>query len=241
VTLVTESGRWIGIAAVDRDLLQAPVFDSFANPARLIVLGGPRTRAVSFLGRGKPAVALVDRDGTIMVDREYLADPDGVTLLPGAAAGLALFASHGVGLVVLTNQSGVGSGRITPSQLAQVHARLREVLAAEGVALEGIYSCIHATDAGCDCRKPATGLARQAAADLGLALDGAVVAGDKPADVTLARRLGVPAFLVTTGCGESTLVDPAIQADYVVDGLDDMARICLHPAGLATVAPPPND
>ncbi len=242
VTLVTGSERWVGIAAVDRELLQHASLDPDTwNPGSLIALGGPRARTVAFPGHRPLTAVLLDRDGTIIVDRDYLADPERVTLLPGAAAGLRLLASQQLRLVVLTNQSGVGRGRISLAQLGLVHGRLRAVLTAEGIILAGIYSCPHRSDAGCNCRKPATGLALRAASELDFDIEGAVVAGDKPADIALARRLGVPAFLVTTCYGGSTLTDPTIQADYLVDGLDEMARICLHPAGLAVAAPPPND
>ena len=72
--------------------------------------------------------------------------------------------------------------------------------------------------------------------ELGLSLDQAVAVGDKPADLGLARRLGVPGFLVTTSYGAVTLEQGDVPADYVVDGLDDLARISCHPAGLAMAA-----
>jgi D-glycero-D-manno-heptose 1,7-bisphosphate phosphatase len=238
-TLVVEGSRWTGIAAVDRVRLPGLPYDDFWNVPRLHALGS--TRAIEFPGTPPFGTALLDRDGTIIEDRDYLADPEGVSLLPGAVAGLQSFAAHGVRLVVLTNQSGVGSGRISLAQLDMVHDRLRDLLAREGVTLDGIYSCIHPSDAGCACRKPAVGLVQQAVAELGFRLDQAVVAGDKPADLALARGLGVPAFLVATGSGLTTLTERTIQADYVVDGLDELARICLHPAGLAVPAPCPTD
>ncbi len=236
VTLVTKSDRWDGIAAIDMALVQDPRLPGAWNPSRLIALGGPQARAVSFPGVTAPTAVLLDRDGTIIVDHDYLRAPEGVTLLPGAANGLRLLAAHGAALVVITNQSGIGRGRLTRAQVDAVHGRLRSLLGVEGISLAGIYVCPHRDDEGCDCRKPGDRLARQAALDLGISLDQAVVVGDKPADLGLARRLKVPAFLVTTGYGAATLVQGDVAADYVVDGLDDMARIACHPAGLAMPA-----
>jgi D-glycero-D-manno-heptose 1,7-bisphosphate phosphatase len=237
VTLLVSHSRWTGIAAVDRSLVAGTLTQGAWSLRRLYALAPP-TAVSADMGRA-PQTAFLDRDGTIIEDRDYLADPEGVSLLPGAAEGLRMLAADGTKLVVLTNQSGVGSGRITIEQLGRVNQRLREVLEAKGVTLDGIYCCVHRSDAGCDCRKPATGLARRAAADLGIMPDRSLVVGDKASDLGLARALGAPAFLVTTGYGPSTLTDRTVSADYVVDGLDQVARICCHPSGLAVPVEPP--
>jgi histidinol-phosphate phosphatase family protein len=176
-------------------------------------------------------VVLLDRDGTIIEDRDYLNDPEGVTLLPAAVRGLRRLAQGQRRLVVLTNQSGVASGRIDPANLLAVHHRLNDLLNMAGVTLEGIYICPHGSDEGCSCRKPEVGLAQRAAAELGFDLSQAAMIGDKPSDLALARRLGIPAILVTTGKGEATEVAGA-SADYVVDSLDEAADLLLDPAGL---------
>ncbi len=145
--------------------------------------------------------AFLDRDGTIIVDRGYLNDPDGVELLPGAAEGLLLLRELGFLLVVVTNQSGVGRGRLTRSDLAAVNRRMLELLERGGVALDGICCCVHREDQGCPCRKPGTALAREAARRLWLDLAECVVIGDKTSDVMLGRRLGCTSILVNTGIG----------------------------------------
>lgn len=237
---------WGGVAAIDDN----PVGDVRATlphtptMATWRQVAGSRLHAIAFPLRPHPSIALLDRDGTIIEDRAYLADPDGVTLLPGAVEGLRQLREAGWCLVVITNQSGIGSGRITPAQLAAVNQRMVALLAVAGVTLDGIYACPHRPDEGCACRKPGTGLADQAAADLGLTLAHSIVVGDKAIDLALARRLGVPAFLVTTGDGATTVAANSVTADYVVDGLDAVARISTHPAGLAraiTLAPEGED
>ena len=184
---------------------------------------------------GVPAprrVALLDRDGTVIEDRHYLADASGVSLLPGALEGLRALSAAGIMLVILTNQSGVARGRITPAQLDAVHDRLHALLSAGGVTLAGIFSCPHAPGEGCACRKPADGLSRQAAGQLGFRLTESVVVGDKPSDLELGHRLGVPAILVGTGAGPATLQSGAAGADYLVDDLSGLAGLLTHPAGL---------
>lgn len=144
---------------------------------------------------------LLDRDGTINVERGYLADPADLELIRGAADGLRQLRELGLGLVVITNQSGIGRGLFDAGQLALVHDRLRRLLAAEGVSLDGIYVCPHHPDDRCTCRKPQTGLAQQAARELGFAGSETFVIGDKPSDVRLGHNIGATTVLVRTGYG----------------------------------------
>lgn len=236
ITVVMRGSEWSGVAAVDRSLLRdGQIEDALTLP--LLHSLGP-VAPIAFPGTPALRTALLDRDGTINVDRHYLADPEGVALLPGALKGLAALQAAGIRLAVISNQSGVGAGRIRPEALARVNQRLLDILGRGGVRLDGIYCCLHQAGAGCSCRKPLPELAHRAARELGLDLTRAIVAGDKAADVGLARALGVPAFLATTGHGTATLKAGAVAADYVVDGLDELARICTHPAGLVQPAAP---
>ena len=84
-------------------------------------------------------VALIDRDGTIIVDKVYLSDPDGIEFAPGAIDGLRLLRDAGFALVLITNQSGIARGYFDAARLEQIHDRLRSMLAAEGLALAAIY------------------------------------------------------------------------------------------------------
>jgi D-glycero-D-manno-heptose 1,7-bisphosphate phosphatase len=135
-------------------------------------------------------VVVLDRDGTLVVDRHYLCDPAGLEFLPGAAAALRHLSQFGYRIVVITNQSGIGRGLITPAQLQAMNQRLQDMVKAAGAQLAGIYCCPHAPDAGCQCRKPAQGLMLQAAAELQFEPARAVVVGDQDSDVEFGRRAG---------------------------------------------------
>ena len=138
----------------------------------------------------------LDRDGTIVADRHYLSDPDGLELLPNALDGLRELRESGARLVVVTNQSGVGRGYFPAESVERMHERLRELLAAGGVEVDGIYVCPHAPADGCDCRKPEPGLFLRAADDLGLDLPSSFVLGDKDGDVEAGRRIGATPILI---------------------------------------------
>lgn len=167
-------------------------------------------------------VVVLDRDGTIVVDRDYLDDPAGLSFLPGAAEGLQRLYANGLRLVVITNQSGVARGRFDLNRLAQIHSRFNEMVSLAGAHLEGIYFCPHGPDEGCACRKPATGLLEQAASQLGFELSSVIVIGDKESDIELGRRVGAPTILIRA----DTATGPgATAADFVVSDLRQAARV----------------
>lgn len=167
----------------------------------------------------RPA-AFLDRDGTLIVEREYLADPAGVELVPGAADALRRLRQAGYALVLVTNQSGIGRGLYTTADFAAVQARLEQDLAAAGVALDGVYVCPHAPHAGCDCRKPGLALFLQATAELDLDLAASVFIGDRLRDVEPAARLGGRGLLVGTGYG----ADESSRAGEGVEVVRDLAE-----------------
>lgn len=168
--------------------------------------------------------ALLDRDGTIIVERHYLADPQQVELLPGAAEGMKMLQDRGIGLVLVTNQSGIGRGYFDLGTLKRIHARLVELLAAEEVVLDGIFFCPHKPDNGCDCRKPAQGMVRRAVERFGFAAAESFVIGDNEGDIELGRRAGATTFLVRTGYGERVEKSPACAPDFVVDDVLEAAH-----------------
>lgn len=166
---------------------------------------------------------MLDRDGTIIVERHYLSRPDQVELLPGSASGLRAMRNMGCGLLVLTNQSGIGRGYFDMEALKKVNGRMAELLAAEGVELDGIYFCPHTPEQGCECRKPAIGLALQAAADHGFDLATGFVVGDKRCDVDLGRNIGARSILVRTGYGNEEARRPDLKVDRICHDLADAA------------------
>jgi len=165
----------------------------------------------------RPGV-LIDRDGTLIEDRDYLADPAGVQLFPGGAEAIAAMNRAGVPIALVSNQSGIGRGYFTEADLAAVERRVQEVLAAAGARLDGLYHCPHAPEAGCACRKPAPAMAIAAARDLGLDLARSFVIGDKRADVELGRAVGARAILVRTGYGREAEA-MGVPADHTCDDL----------------------
>jgi histidinol-phosphate phosphatase family protein len=140
-------------------------------------------------GVGGRAVFL-DRDGTLIEDVGYPRDPDQVLFLDGAIEALRALRDSGFRLVVVSNQSGIGRGLITPAEAAAVHERFAAELAAAGVVLDDSGYCPHAPGDGCACRKPQPGLLLDAARRLDLDLTASFMVGDKDSDVGAGRRAG---------------------------------------------------
>jgi histidinol-phosphate phosphatase family protein len=171
-------------------------------------------------------IVFLDRDGTLNQDEGYMSDPDRLVLLPGAVEAVAALNAAGVKAAVITNQSGVGRGLVTPEALAQVHERLVALFARRGARLNGIYSCPHRPEDGCECRKPGTALAIRAARDLGVDASRSAVIGDKAADLELGRRLGGRSILVRSGEGRKTESELSAAAGphYIAEGVYDAVQ-----------------
>lgn len=150
----------------------------------------------------RPAV-FCDRDGTIIAERDYLSDPAGVELIPGAADGLRTLHEAGFALVIVTNQSGIARGLYTDADYTAVAARVEEVLARDGVRIDSVQYCPHHPDitGPCPCRKPDIGMYSTAAEELGIDLRASYYIGDKLTDVLPALELGGKGILVRTGYG----------------------------------------
>jgi len=166
---------------------------------------------------------VLDRDGTIIVERNYLSDPDQVELLPNAIAGLRAMRNQGLGLVIVTNQSGIGRGYFDEARLSRIHERLHGMFQEADLTVDGVYYCPHTPDDDCACRKPRPGLIEQAAQDLHFRPADCVVIGDKACDIQLGQRVGATTILVRTGYGEQELKKLDPPPDAVVADLAEAA------------------
>lgn len=173
------------------------------------------------------AAALLDRDGTIIADEHYLADPDRVTLLPGAAEAIRMLAAAGVPTLVCSNQSGIARGIVSLEQHRAVRLRVARVLEDEGASLLDSFFCPHHEDftGPCPCRKPGTLMFEQAAALHQLDLSRSLFVGDKLRDVSPAAAFGGAGYLVRSS---DTPPDDVARAErdghVVVESLLDAAR-----------------
>jgi len=164
----------------------------------------------------------VDRDGTLIVEKNYLSDPDEVQLVDGAIDGLKRARRLGLKIVIVSNQSGVARGLFSIDDVEKVNGRILELLAVEGVMVDGVYfspfhhnGIVAEYSRRSNCRKPAAGMAEEAAAQLGIDLRRSYMVGDKPDDIYFAQVFGGKPILVRTGYGLES--EKQLQTQRTID------------------------
>lgn len=187
----------------------------------------------------QPAVFL-DRDGVIIENRaRYVRAWADVAFLPGALAALATLSRAPLAVVIVTNQSAVGRGLLSESEAEAINAGLLAAIRAAGGRVDAVYLCPHTDADGCDCRKPAPGLLRRAAAELDLDLPRSVLIGDALSDLAAGRAAGVGRVaLVRTGRGAEQEHLAAGQRLDVFDNLADALAALLPPASALAYSNP---
>lgn len=179
----------------------------------------------------KDRAIFVDKDGTLVHDVPYSADPAQIRLLPGAADGLRRLTAAGYLVVIVSNQSGVARGHFTEDALPAVEQKLREILELEGIPLAGFYYCPHYVQGvvpeyaiECACRKPQPGMLRLAAHERSIDLKASWMIGDRAEDVEAGRRAGcrtvwIPSATPTSpeaGRANHRAVDLAEAAGFIL-------------------------
>ena len=147
----------------------------------------------------------LDRDGTIIEDKNYLCDPKDVVLFPGAAAALKKLQDAGFKLFIVSNQSGVGRGYFTLAEVEKVNERVTAEFAQDGVRFEKIYIAPEAPEAPSRGRKPSPQFLFDARDEFGVDLSQSYFVGDKLSDLECGWNAGVKkSILVRTGSGAET-------------------------------------
>lgn len=166
-------------------------------------------------------LVLLDRDGVINHDSsEYIKSPTEWNPIPGVMEAIARLTQMRCRVVVCTNQSGIARGLFTESTLGDIHATMLQQAASAGGLIDAVYYCPHAPDAGCDCRKPKTGMLEQAFADYPATLDRVWFLGDSKRDMQAALTFGCQPLLVRTGNGSQH--ESAVRALGVNNIFDDL-------------------
>jgi D-glycero-D-manno-heptose 1,7-bisphosphate phosphatase len=168
----------------------------------------------------------LDRDGTINEERHYLHRPEDMVLFAGAGAALQRLQQAGFKLIIVSNQSGVGRGYFTLTDVERVNERLVSDLAREGVRIDAIYVAPEAPEAPSRGRKPSPQFLFDAREQFTLDLAASYMIGDKLIDLQCGWNAGLRrCILVRTGYGRETETKHAHDLDkaVVVDALDGAA------------------
>ncbi len=167
----------------------------------------------------------LDRDGTLIEDKDYLHLPEEVVIYPGAGAALRRLQDAGFKLIMVTNQSGVGRGYFPIEDVHRVHEHLARELARDGVRFEKIYIAPEAPDAPSRGRKPSPEFLFDARDEFQLDLAQCHIIGDKLIDLECGWNAGVKqTFLVRTGYGAKVEKKGGLKNAVVVEGLAEAAE-----------------
>ena len=162
----------------------------------------------------------LDRDGTLIVEKNYLHKPEEVVIYPGSAEALRRLTEAGYLIIMITNQSGVGRGYFTLEDVNRVHSHINGELAKGGARIEKIYIAPEAPDKPSRGRKPSPQFLFDARDEFGIDLGQSFMIGDKLIDLECGWNAGVArSILVRTGYGAKVEREPGLEKALVVDDL----------------------
>jgi D-glycero-D-manno-heptose 1,7-bisphosphate phosphatase len=173
----------------------------------------------------------LDRDGTLIAEKNYLSRAEDVVIFPATSAGLKRLCAAGFKLFIISNQSGVGRGYFTLDDVARVNEHLCREFARDGVRFEKIYIAPEAPDKPGRGRKPSPQFLFDARDEFDLDLEESFMIGDKLIDLECGWNAGVKkSILVRTGYGaelEREGADKLTRA-VIVDDLNGAAEWILR-------------
>ena len=170
--------------------------------------------------------AFLDRDGTVIKLVHHLTDPGDVKLIAGAGDAIRRLRAAGWKVIVITNQSVIGRGKLTEAGLANVHAVMAAQLAADGTEVDDLYFCPLAPTQNDQrviedpMRKPGPGMLLKAAQDHDLDLARSWMVGDSLSDMLAGRNAGCRSLVVRTGYGHKVETDFDAEAANLAEAAE---------------------
>jgi len=174
----------------------------------------------------------LDRDNTLIEDPGYINHPDQVKLLEGVAEALIELKAIGYKLIVVSNQSAVARGIVTEKILAQIHDRLKQLLAERGAYLDRIYYCPYHPDGivpkyrkESDWRKPNPGMLLTAADQMDIELSQSWMIGNSNRDIEAGLRAGCKTILINRFSDYKQLRPSDPKPDYRAVNIKEATNI----------------
>jgi len=182
----------------------------------------------------KKAVFL-DKDGTLIKNVSYNADPALIQFVPYAFEALQILKQYEFLFVIITNQPGIAFAYFTEIELNKVREHIKEKLQQQGIDIIGFYYCphhrsgiLHSYAIDCNCRKPAPGLFFKAASDMNIDLSQSWMIGDILNDVEAGNKAGCKTILINNGNETEWLLNESRTPDYTVKNLKEAAEIIIR-------------
>jgi D-glycero-D-manno-heptose 1,7-bisphosphate phosphatase len=216
-------------AAFPAALLSPPAYPPLQSRRDSLILRSVMTTSAVFW----------DRDNTLIEDPGYLSDPEQVKLMPGAAQAIRRLTEAGFENIIVTNQSAIARGLLDEPTLERIHARLRELLAAQGAEIDAIYYCpylegpeavVEEYRLESDLRKPRPGMLAKASLERKIDLAGSWMIGNSLSDTQAGRAAGCRTILITEGSESGR--DRSV--DFTAKSLEEAVEIVLKHTVAAT-------
>jgi len=172
----------------------------------------------------------LDRDGTIIEEKDYLHRPEDVVVFPGVGPALKRLQDAGFKLFIVTNQSGVGRCLFPIEDVHRVHEHLCRELAKDGVRIDKIYIAPEHPDVPSRARKPSPQFLFDARDEFGIDLAQSYMIGDKLIDLECGWNAGAKSILVRTGYGRNLEATGVTASAVVVDDLPAATEWILNSA-----------
>jgi D-glycero-D-manno-heptose 1,7-bisphosphate phosphatase len=176
----------------------------------------------------KNRAVFLDRDGVInrkAPEGEYIERWDERLILPGVGDAITKLNAAGYRVFVVTNQRGIARGKVSLSDLNQIHERLIDRLAQSGAIIERIYYCPHGLDEACECRKPEPGMLRRAVAEYHVEPAISWMVGDSPADVLAGQKAGCRTVLIREGVNHAQDGQADVVAANLVQAVESILQL----------------
>ena len=160
----------------------------------------------------------LDRDGTINIEPsdEVVDEKNKIRLFPETIEALSQLAQKNYQIFIVTNQIGIAKGQLSDEQFHEINNEILNRLSPSGIKIEKTYYCPHAVEDNCDCRKPKTGMIKQAMANYEIDLPNSYVIGERETDVQLGKNVGAKTILVNRSS-----VTMNTKPDYIVKDLKE--------------------
>ena len=180
------------------------------------------------MSKEKKRFVFLDRDGVINEDRcDYIGSWEEFAFLPKAKEGLALLNEAGYGVVIISNQAGIGKGKVSRINVVDINRRMVGEIEETGGKIHGVYICPHRPDEDCRCRKPQTGMLKEAVKKFNIDVKESFFVGDSPSDIEAGRRLGCRTILIESEKVAAETI-AALKPGWKVTSLREAAEVILR-------------
>lgn len=167
----------------------------------------------------------LDRDGTLILDPpdERVDSLEEIEIFPDTLQAMKELAKLNHGVFIITNQAGIGEGRITEDEFWKIENKVKELLEPSDVKILKTYVCPHRPEDNCECRKPKPHMVLQAAKEFGIDLANSYFIGDRLSDIETGHSAGTKTILVQTGNMPVQAENVTYVAPHLLDAVEYIA------------------